>query len=154
MIEKDTFSKQANFQGVKGLVFIGDKIVVYRRDDKTSLYPLLMDLPGGRTEEGESPFETFQREVKEEFGLDIKESDVQFSTKRPSFSHPGKESYFIVVSSPSIQETDIVFGDEGLEFFLMNPKEFVGLPDGIQRLQEWVAEYVEKIVGIKQKFHA
>jgi 8-oxo-dGTP diphosphatase len=143
MIEKDTFNKQANFQGVKGLVFIGDKIVVYRRDDKTPNFPLRIDLPGGGIEEGESPFETFQREVKEEFGLDIKENDVQFSTKRPSFSHPGKESYFIVVVSPSMKEEDIVFGDEGLEFFLMDPKDFINLSDGIPRLQEWVAEYLD-----------
>ncbi len=145
MIEKDTFNKQANFQGAKGLVFIGEKIIVYRRDDKTPNFPLRIDLPGGGTEEGESPFETFQREVKEEFGLDIKASDIRFSTKRPSLIDDDKESYFMVAIPHSIQETDIVFGDEGLAFSLMDPKDFIGLADGIPLQQEWVAEYLDFI---------
>ena len=61
MIDKNIFSKERNFHGVKGLIFIGNKILVYRRDNNTDSFPLYIDLPGGAKELGESPFETFKR---------------------------------------------------------------------------------------------
>ena len=72
MIEKNTFNNSINFNGAKGLVYIGNEILVYRRDNNTNSEPLKLDLPGGGRDGNESAFETFSREVMEEFGLEIK----------------------------------------------------------------------------------
>lgn len=142
MIDKDTFSKEVNFNGTKGLVFIRDKIIVYRRDTKTSSFPLQIDLPGGGREGKESPFETFKREVKEEFGVIVEKGDILFSKKYQSVLDPNKEAFFMVTRPLNIEEKDIIFGDEGLEFLLMTPQDFLNLEDGVKRQQDKVAEYL------------
>jgi 8-oxo-dGTP diphosphatase len=141
MIHENTF-KKIYFNGVKGLVFFGGKILVYRRDTNTKNYPRCIDLPGGGREGEETPFETFRREVVEEFGFTLSEEDITFSFEIPSFSEPGEKSYFIVTNPLSITGDDVVFGDEGEEWLLMSPDEFVARTDGIERLQKRVAKYL------------
>ncbi|MFA5163083.1 MAG: NUDIX domain-containing protein [Patescibacteria group bacterium] len=141
MIHEDTF-KEVDFNGAKGIVFLGDKMLVYRRDDKTSDSPLCLDLPGGGHEVSESPFATFQREVKEEFGLDIEGEEIEFSCTIPSVMTPEKKSFFIVAKVKNSGPEDIVFGNEGVEWFLMTPEEFIAHPDGIKRQQERVGQYL------------
>ena len=143
MIDQDIFNNDISFQGVKGLIFIGDKIVVFRRDNKTNNFPLQVDLPGGGREDNESPLETFKREINEEFGINIEKEDVVFSKKYPSILDSSKVAYFIVTRPLNINENEIVFGDEGLEFFLMTPKDFVSLSDGVKKQQEKVVEYLD-----------
>jgi 8-oxo-dGTP diphosphatase len=142
MIDKDTFNSDVDFNGTKGLVFIGDKIIVYRRDTKTSSFPLQIDLPGGGRENNESPFETFKREVREEFGLTIEREDISYSKKYQSILDPSKEAFFMATRPLNTEEKDIIFGDEGLEFFLISPQDFVNLKDGVKRQQDKVAEYL------------
>jgi 8-oxo-dGTP diphosphatase len=142
MIHKNTY-KKVDFNGAKGLVFIGDKIITYRRDFKTSNKPGFIDLPGGGREGDESPFDTFKREVREEFGIDINKDDVKFSYAVKSIMEPNKNSYFIVVKPEKIKPSDIIFGNEGTEWLLMTPEEFVSLPDGIERQQKRVANYLK-----------
>ncbi len=142
MIDANTYNKNIDFVGAKGLIFIDDKIILFRRDTKTNNFPLQVDLPGGGREGGESPWETFKRETEEEFGIEIKKEDVCFSKKYPSIFDATKEAYFIVVKPKNIEEKDIVFGDEGLGYVLMTPKEFVLLDDGVKRQQDKVDEYL------------
>lgn len=147
MLHENTF-KKVDFNGAKGLVFIGDKIIVYRRDQKTDIYPLFLDLPGGGREDDESPFDTFQREVKEEFGITIEKGDVYFSSTYQSGTDPSKESYFIVTKPLKLNTADVIFGNEGLEWFLMTPDEFIARPDGIKKQQKGVAKYLsEKMIA-------
>lgn len=141
MIHENTY-KEVDFNGAKGLVFLGDKILAYRRDAKTTDDSLCIDLPGGGREGDESPFDTFKREVKEEFGIDIKEGDIIFSCTVPSVIEPNKKSYFIVAKPTNISESDIVFGGEGIEWLLLTPKEFINRPDGIERQQKRVENYL------------
>ncbi len=145
MIDQNTFNSDVNFHGVKGLVFIGDKIVVFRRDTKTTNFPLQVDLPGGGRENNESPFQTFRREVMEEFGISVEKEDVLSSKKYQSVLDPNKEAYFIITKPLDITETDIVFGDEGLEYFLISPQDFVNLKDGVKRQQDKVADYLSSM---------
>lgn len=133
MIDQKIFDKNINFIGAKGLVFIGDKILIYRRDTNTNLFPLYIDLPGGGREENESPFDTFKREVKEEFGIEINPGDVEYAKQYMSSVDLEKETYFIVVRPTNTKESDIVFGDEGLEFMLITPDEYLKLEDAIKR---------------------
>jgi 8-oxo-dGTP diphosphatase len=141
MIHENTF-KKVDFNGAKGLVFVGDKILVYRRDNKTSNSPLCIDLPGGGREGDESPFDSFRREVKEEFGIDIEKDEIEFSCTIPSVMEPNKRSYFIVVKTLRSKPEDIVFGNEGTEWMLMTPEEFIKRADGIERQQKRVEKYL------------
>jgi 8-oxo-dGTP pyrophosphatase MutT (NUDIX family)/mRNA-degrading endonuclease toxin of MazEF toxin-antitoxin module len=165
-IDKDTFSREVIFHGVKGLIYIGNKIIVFRRDGKTKNFPFQVDLPGGGREENESPFETFKREVKEEFGLEIKKEEMIFSKKYPSIADPNIVAYFIAVRLESFTESDIKFGDEGLEYFLIEPQEYVTLDDGVKQQRYKVDEFLKtesdfflkrdnfkRWIAVKQKVH-
>lgn len=115
--------------GSKGLVFIGDKVLVYRRDSNTKNYPTYIDLPGGGPEPDETPFENYRREIKEEFGLDIYPEQVVYYKKYPSRIEPGKFAYFPVVKLPHSEEEHIRFGNEGSEYLLVSLDELLELKD-------------------------
>lgn len=141
MIHSDTF-KSVDFNGAKGIVFLLDKMLVYRRDYKTTYSPGHIDLPGGGREGDESPYETFQREVKEEFDLDINKDEIEFSCKIPSIMEPGKTSFFVVVKTKRFKPEDITLGNEGSEWLLITTEEFIARPDGIKRQQDRVRKYL------------
>ena len=145
MIDQNLFEKNRNFHGVKGMVYLGDKILVYRRDGNTDSFPFHIDLPGGGKEDAESPFDTFKRELKEEFGINISKEDINYSKQYMSIMDPNKESYFVVTRPLNLKISEIVFGNEGLGFLLIPPDEYVNLNDGIKRQQDKVAEYLETL---------
>ncbi|MBP6888340.1 MAG: NUDIX domain-containing protein [Candidatus Pacebacteria bacterium] len=142
MIDKDTFLI-SDFTGVKGLVFFGEQILVFRRDTKTKNFPLKVDLPGGGKENNETPFETFAREVEEEFGLTVQREDVIYSKKYPSIFDDTKIAFFVVTKSNTHKKADVIFGDEGLEFFYTTPEEYILLTDGIPQQQIKVKDFLE-----------
>lgn len=143
MIHENTF-KKIEFNGARGIVFLEGMMLVYRRDNKTTSSPLCIDLPGGGRERDESPFDTFKREVEEEFGINIEENEIEFSCTIPSIMEPNKKSYFIVARTLRFKPEDIIFGNEGTEWMLMTPEEFIKRPDGIERLQKRVEKYLAK----------
>ena len=145
MIDPNTFNKEKDFTGTKGIVFIGDKIVVTRRDGNTNRHPFKIDLLGGGREGVESPFETFKREVKEEANLIIKKEFVVFSKPHPSFTEIGKEGYFMVVKSDTLKEEDMVLGNEGTEILLISVQDFLERQDGIQGQKDRVIEYLNLV---------
>ena len=142
MIDKDTFTRNIDFHGAKGLIFIGENILVFRRDTKTPIFPLLLDLPGGGREGDETPFETFSRESMEEFGVTVTEKDILYSRQYPGVLDPTKQSFFFVARPEGLRVEDVVFGDEGLEYFLMTPNEFVCRDDAVSRQKDRVANYL------------
>src|SRR3989344_5003135 len=145
MIDKDIFNKNVDFNGVKGLLLINGKAVVFKRDNNTDNFPLLFDLPGGGREIGESPFETLEREIKEEFNLDIKEEEIEYAKKYPSVLNKDQFAYFIVINFSNKKEGNIIFGNEGLYYSLITPKEFIGLPYAVKPQQERVRDYLNSI---------
>jgi len=131
--------------GSKGLVYIGDKLLLYRRDTRTTNHPLEIDLPGGGMEGRETPWQTFQREVKEEFGLDILPEQVTYSDDWPIPSNPSLTGYFMVIKLPASAANDIVFGNEGLEYLLMTPAEYLAAPDAWPSIRDHARIYLESI---------
>jgi 8-oxo-dGTP diphosphatase len=132
--------------GTKGLVFVGDKVVVYRRDAKAPKFPLCIDLPGGKAEPGETPFETFQRETKEEFGLDITKDDVVYARRYESTIDRGKFGWYTVARLPAEAEKRIVFGDEGLEYYVMSPEEYLRRDDAWTTYQDRARDYLKTLI--------
>jgi len=147
MIDKRVFEKDRDCAGAKGIVFIGQKMLVYRRDTNTNRFPLYIDLPGGGKESDESPFETYKREVKEEFGINIRENEVVYAKQYMSSLEPTKELYYIVIKTVGTREEDIVFGDEGIEYYLFTPEEYLRRKDIIPRHKDRVQECLLCIKG-------
>lgn len=131
--------------GSKGLVFVGDKILVYRRDGQTNNHPNELDLPGGAPEGQETPYETFAREVKEEFALDIAAESINYVRKYPSTLTPGKFAFFPVAKLPEGAASEVVFGSEGVEYLLMTPQDFIAKQDAWAVLQERTQDYLDSL---------
>jgi 8-oxo-dGTP diphosphatase len=142
MIDQNIFDPKRNFHGAKGLVFINEQILVYRRDGRTNNLPFHIDLPGGGREQDESPFETFRREVREEFGINIKSEDIVYSKQYMSVVDPAMEAYFLVAKPLGVTLNDVTPSDEVPEPIIMDIKEYLTLTDAIPRHVDRVKEYL------------
>ena len=62
-----------NFRIAVKSFIVNDKneLLLIKREDKDSHCPGIWEIPGGRLDLGEDPFEGLKRETKEETGLDI-----------------------------------------------------------------------------------
>ena len=134
--------------GSKGLIFLGNDVLVYRRDNKTTTFPLQLDLPGGGTEGQETPFETFRREVMEEFGLTINPEDIVYVRRYPSTLEKGRFAYYPVARLPASDAQKIRFGHEGTGYVLMSLDSFIARKDAWPILQKRAKDYKQsKQVG-------
>ena len=66
--------------------------------------PFLWEFPGGKIEEGESPFDAIIREIKEELSAEIEPFEV---FDEYAFSYPEKEIYFYFIKAKLLSE-DII----------------------------------------------
>jgi len=139
------FAYDPNASGTKGLVFIGDKVLVYRRDENTSDFPLCLDLPGGGIEDKESPYEAFERELKEEFDLNLKPEDVSYCRAYSAVVDNNKTGYFVVAKLPMSAEQQIKFGNEGLEYMLMTIEEYLSSKEAIPAFQKRIKDYLRNL---------
>ena len=143
----DFFKGDGNFVGTKGLVFVGSNVLVYRRDEKAPKYPLHMDVPGGGAEPNETPFETFKREVKEEFGLHIAEDKIVYSRRYQGTINLTEFGWYAVAKLPEVFADKIVFGDEGVDYSLMSVGDFLELKDAWPTYQERARDYANSIIN-------
>ena len=142
MIDQNIFNKNINFIGIKGMVFIDNKIIVIRRDNNTKIFPLCIDLPGGGREQEESPFETFKRELKEELNIDISKEDILSAYLYNDETYRDRLAFFVITKNLDIEKEDVILGDEGLEFKFIKPEEFINLNDSVPHLQLEVRKYL------------
>jgi 8-oxo-dGTP diphosphatase len=145
MIDEKIFDSTRNFHGAKGLVFIGEKILVYRRDGRTTNLPFYIDLPGGGREDNESPFETFKRETKEEFGVTLEAGDIVYSKQYMSIIDPTMEAYFMVAKPSTITVEDVVPSFEVPEPMMIHIADYLALTDAIPRHVERAKEYLKTV---------
>lgn len=129
-----------DFSGAKLALFIGADLVVIRRDDKPDIpYPGHWDLPGGGREGDESPVDCALRETHEELGLRLSPGDVVWSM---SYLRPVRGMvWFFVAHMPEALAQDIRLGQEGQEWRLMSPEDYMSdalaVPHFAQRLRDY-----------------
>lgn len=139
------FESDPNSVGSKGLVFVGDKVLVYRRDVNTDNHPGEIDLPGGAPKLAETPFENFRREVLEEFALDLTPDNIDCVIRYPSSLDPTRTAYFPVAKLPAKLTSTIKLGHEGTEYLLLPLDEYIQRKDGWKIFQDRAEEYRRKI---------
>ncbi|MGR3468422.1 MAG: NUDIX hydrolase [Shimia sp.] len=113
-----------DFDGAKVALFIGDKLLVIRRDDiPTITWPDYWDFPGGGREGAEAPEETVRRETHEEVGLTL-------PALRGAVAYESTAGWiwFFAAHLPDGAEAGVVFGDEGQCWTLMTPNEYLAQP--------------------------
>ncbi len=131
------------FHGAKAAVFIGEQILLYRRDAHVR-WGNMWDMPGGGREGDETPKACLAREVFEEFGLDIADAVELWAQAFPAMADEGQVGWFFVVQFPGETELQIRFGDEGQDWRLFSIKDAIALPDLIaplrDRLNQWLRQ--------------
>lgn len=131
------------FNGAKAAFYIGGELLIYQRDSHVE-WPDMWDFPGGGREGDETPLSCLRREVWEEFGLIIPETDVRWQHAFPAMADPAQTSWFFVVMQRSEMAQQIRFGREGQHWTLMAPEDVMNLPNLVPalrgRLSHWLHE--------------
>ena len=139
----------APFSGAKIILFRGDDMLVYLRDDTPSIpYPGQWDLPGGGREGDESPVACALRETVEEFGLHLAPERIGFARRRASERAGGKDTWMLAAELDDGDIAGIVFGDEGQRWQLMPMRDFIAHPGAVDFLRERVAEFLQWRGGV------
>ncbi len=136
-----------DFSGCKIALLHGDTILTILRDDISTIpYPNMWDFPGGGREKDETPFECIRREVFEELGIELKEESITWVKCYQGFVHPEKVSVFMVASICQELIDQIVFGDEGQGYKLVNIEELLADENVIPQLKSRLRDYLEEEV--------
>ncbi|WP_068470367.1 dihydroneopterin aldolase [Candidatus Protochlamydia phocaeensis] len=134
---------------VGGLIIAPDGDVLLVRSKK---WQDLYSLPGGKVEWGETRLEAFQREVREETGLEI--TNIRFALVQDCvFSNEFWQKRHFVMNDfiadlgPGCPKDRVCLNDEAYHHIWINPKEAFHLPlhKECRHLLEWY------IVHLKQK---
>ena len=140
----DLLHKQLEFSGCKIALLCDNRLLTILRDDKASIpYPNMWELPGGGREGEETPFECVQREVFEELGLKLEETDIVWAKEYQGMLDPDKTSIFMVGTITQEEFTGIVFGDEGQAYQMMDVSQFLSDKKVIPQLQDRLSDYLE-----------
>ncbi|MFK7838287.1 MAG: NUDIX hydrolase [Sulfitobacter sp.] len=126
--------QEVRFGGAKVALFVGRALVVLLRDDMPGLpWAGHWDFPGGGREGDESAFECVARECAEELGLSIEKHNIVWQRV---FETADGVNWFFVAQLPVGTEAEIVFGNEGQGWQLMEVAEYLSHPRAIPRFQK------------------
>ena len=141
---KNILNRSFEFSGSKIALICDDKLLTILRDDKASIpYPNMWELPGGGREGEETPFECVQREVFEELSLKLEETDIVWAKDYQGMLDPDKTSIFMVGTITQEEFANIVFGDEGQAYQMMDVSQFLSDEKVIPQLKDRLSDYLE-----------
>lgn len=131
------------FHGVKVAVLLDGKLLMHLRDNKPDLFNANMwDFPGGGREGTENPQECAIREVKEEFGINLKSDSFIWERAYPAQKDPEQKAFFLVakVSQEDINKIKLT---EGQEWSLVDQATFFNKKDVVEVLKTRFRDYLE-----------
>jgi 8-oxo-dGTP diphosphatase len=125
-----------NFRNAaKAFIVSDNKLLMMKRRMNDVHKPGQWDIPGGRLELGENPFDGLMRETQEETGLDIEivmPIDVRFFERDDN----QKIQLTIFICKPKSQ--DIKLSDEHTEY------KWIDLNDSLSEFPEWFHPTIER----------
>ena len=126
------------FGGAKLILFVGERILVLRRDDLPDIpWPGRLDLPGGGRKGDETAEVCVTRETFEEVGLTVRAHDLVWRERLG-------RGVFFAAHLPASAEREIVFGSEGQGWLLMPPQDFIQHHEAIPHFAEIVRRYLDQ----------
>lgn len=131
------------FIGAKLALFLGDDLLVIRRDNRPDIpFPDCWDLPGGGREGQETPVECALRETHEEVGLCLEQTDLVWWAQSARDDGP---AWFFAAHKPASSAARIRFGEEGQGWDLMRPESYLHHPKRIHHLAEHLRIYLRTV---------
>lgn len=124
------------YDGAKVAVFLGERLLVIRRDARMDVsWAGGLDWPGGAREPGETPPDTAVREAFEEVGLTLDPSRFE---QRNATTRLGVHVIKYAIREPQARAGEVVLGDEGQAWGLMTPEAYLESPDAIPSLAAYL----------------
>ncbi|MCK8463510.1 NUDIX hydrolase [Aliiroseovarius sp. S1339] len=121
-----------DFSGAKLVLLIGGQVVTLLRDNIAGIpFPNMWDFPGGGRDEGETPEACVLRETREEIALTLCVGELIWRRELDSPTVPGTTSWWFAATLPAHRAQDIILGDEGQRWALMDPQAWLANPQAI-----------------------
>jgi 8-oxo-dGTP diphosphatase len=131
------------FAGAKLALILGDRVLVYLRDDFAGLpFPGHWDLPGGGREGDETAEACVLRELEEEFGLRLGAERLIWRRDYPSAHLPGQRGVFFGGRVTAAEVGAVRFGSEGQRWEMMDAAAFVAHDLAVPALRGRLAEFL------------
>lgn len=122
------------------MLFAGGKLVTLLRDNNPSIpWPNYWDFPGGGREGGENAVECTLRETREEVGIELTPSALEWAKLYHRENH---FTWFFAATLPAASISAIHLGEEGQSWRLMTPREYLTHSRGIPHFQTRLADYL------------
>lgn len=133
------------FNGAKVALFVGERLLITLRDDRSDIpFPNMWDFPGGGREGDETPFQTMARETLEEVALVVPRAAVVWEKRYMWASTAQEPSWFFVARLSEAAEREIVLGDEGQAWRLVAPEEFLAMSGAISNLVSRLGDWIDQ----------
>ncbi len=132
-----------DFLGAKLALFLGDQLLVIRRDDRADIpFPNHLDLPGGGREGAETPEACVLRETREEVGLVLTKDALVWGRR---YVRPRGTAWFFAAHLGAESAGRVRFGDEEQGWSLMPPKAYTEHAEAVPHFRDHVADYLKTL---------
>lgn len=130
-----------------GLINDGKVIAVLRDNIPTIPFPNTWDLLGGGNEGNEDPLECWRREIEEEIGVVVNESQVIWEKEYAAETNQPykglRSTHFFVAEITDEQISRIRLGEEGQKWELMPIEDFLSRNDAVPYIQNRLNDWFE-----------